>query len=1032
MQQFPDGEVAKTAGPAGKIFKGLRIAGRVARYALIVVVIAVVVGYNYVMRPAFLEPLIVKQFAEATNGKIEIKIEQASLFRGFKFANVVIHPPAGFKQTPILKAREINLLYNVYGFFRGKFGVHEIAFKDAQIFIEQKKNIMSIEALMKPARKKEPEKEEEEKPVGKSSVVSWFFDIQIFARFILENFNFMLDAQDPSNKVRQYAHLKNFNFNFSLLTRDFHSLDTRNMAAAVGLLNALVVELNPQRTIDMSFQGPPARVASKLDLFWRLFYDGTSKRPEFTSRMHMGQDNIPVALGTGATQNLSFLVDHQIDYNAKEDRLKIDSFIIKFLGDTVLALQGAGNKLLTAERSLDIQTGASRVNLGEVFRVVSGLTGKRDPAYSGYFSVKPTTVTVRGDTVDDKGGVKLEKVQVRSGNLNFSIPALEFDHAAFVDQKRQGLPVRNAEVKLRGNINGAGLGFDASIAEDKKTSVNFSLRGFNVTPFAQGQAQGEISTTFTAAGDSPQNLALHFRVFSPQLYYFVDRGKSGINRIDLNLKGSVKTSEDFKSRATVNFPVFTFSHKDKDYGSAVDVKSRLVVEHDKTLKIQYNLDALTIGFRESLLTLPVALQENISASFQLFNPGKTLRADGETSVTISGNEIGIAHLTHLAIPDQHVDDIAVKAKTRITPAATYVDQFTVTGLRQALQVSVDGALRQGVDIDVDTKTGRERRKTTMVPDMRFNIELSKPEESEILDDTFIVGVFSLTGVAKDTIVNGKIKIDDLSFRNKQVRVKKVNMLFPFRHDMKLKKTLNLRAGNKEHIIKNYNFNRAYNFSISGVDINDPNNKKDWLNIVYPRNNYPAVGASMEYKDNVFVMPIMQLYTLNGVVTISDTLFNLGRLRPSEMEYSSTIQIKDIDLKPLMAKEKADAITDGKLRIDMLFTGNRLDKPVENLNGYVSIFRIGPEFADTVMKAVMPKSSGFMSLLATRTTVPKKMDIEFKDGFVYSDIPMTKKIIGYLAASPEEIKNRRINIPEFFQRISDEASVYSAPAASPGG
>ncbi len=1030
MQQFPDGEVTATTQPRGKISKIFRITRKVAGYFFLAVFITIIAGYNYVMRPSFLEPLIVKQFAENTNGKIEIKIEEASLFRGFKFRNVVVHPPAGFKQTPILKAREINLLYNVYGFFRGKFGVHEIAFKDAEVFIDQKKNIMSVQALMKPSKKREPEKEEPESPPGNNSVVSWFFDVQIFARFILENFNFTLDAQDASNKVRQYAHLKNFNFNFSLLTRDFNKIDTRNPADAVALLNALVIELNPQKTIDISFQGPPARVSTKLDLFWRLFYDGQSKRPEFVSNMHFAQDKIPVALAGRAAQNLSFLVDHKIEYNAKEDRLKIGNFIIKFLGDTLLTLTGSGEKVLTPGRSIDIQTGASRVNLGEVFRVVSGLTGQRDPSYSGYFSVKPTTVVIRGDTVDDRGGIMLERVQVRKGNLNISIPTLEFDHAAFVDQKRKPLPIKKAEAKLKGVINGAGVGLDASL-EEKKTAVNFSLRGFDLTPFASGNAQGQINTTFSAIGESPQNLAIALRVFSPQLYYFVDRGKSGVNRIDFNVKGAVKSSEDFK-QISVNLPVIAFTDKDKDYNPAVELKSRVTIEKTQGIKVNYNLDALTIGFKALVLSMPVALQETIGTQIAAVSPGRTMRADGETAVTIAGGETAVVHTTHVAFPDIHLDDIVINAKTRLTPAVTYLDQFTITGLRQALLVSLDGALRQGVDIETDPKTGRERRVTVPVPDMRFKIELSKKEESEILDDTFLVGVFSLAGTAKDTIVNGKIKIEDLSFRNKDVRINKVNMIFPFRHDLKLKKTLNLRAGNKEHIIKNYNFNREYNFSIAGIDIPDPNNKKEWLNLVYPRGNYPAVGASMEYKDNVFVMPVMQMYTLNGVVTISDTLFNLGRLRPSEMEYSSTIQIKDIDLKPLLLKEKAENITDGKLRIDMLFTGNRLDKPIENLNGYISIFRIGPEFADTVMKAVMPKSSGLVNTLAANTTVPKKMDIVFRDGFVYSDIPMSKKFFGYLAASPDEIKNRRINIPEFFQRISDEASVYSAPAANAGG
>ncbi len=291
-----------------------------------------------------------------------------------------------------------------------------------------------------------------------------------------------------------------------------------------------------------------------------------------------------------------------------------------------------------------------------------------------------------------------------------------------------------------------------------------------------------------------------------------------------------------------------------------------------------------------------------------------------------------------------------------------------------------------------------------------------------------MGDLSLTGTAKGDIIAGYFKIKDLNFRNPKVRINAVNLDFPFKHDRRLKKTLNLRAGNKERIIKNYSFNKAYNFSIRSVDIPNPNNGKEWLQLIYSRGTYPAVGASMEYKDNVFVMPVMQLYMLNGVVTVSDTLFNLGRLNLREMEYSSTIQIKDIDLKPLMVKDKAETITDGKLRIDMLFTGNRLDKPVENLSGYLSVYRIGPEFAQMVMRASNPKQTNLISNIAGIAAKPARIDISVREGFIYTHIPMTSGVLETVLPHPEEYNNRRINIPEFFQRISNEASVYTSPAA----
>ena len=1031
MQEYPTPETPRTT-PFARVFSALGKTFSVTGYSLLGVLLLAVIGYNYVMRPDFLQPRIVEEFAKATHGRLELKLEQASLFRGFRIRNIAVHPPEGYSATPIFKADEINILYNVFGFFRGSFGVHEILLRNPEVFIEQRNNVFNVQALPKPSEKKEKPEEEKEPADRKpgSDVISWFFNAHLFAHLALENLNFTLDATDKSNKVKRYAHLKNFHFRFSLLTRNFSSVNKADPAKLVQLLNAFVIELNPQKKIQLAYEGPEARVRTDLDMFWLLFYDGATEQPEFISRMRIGQDKIPVALGKGRTQNLAFVSEHAIDYDARADKLDISAFAVRFMGDTLLSLTGNGERLLKKDRRIAIATGESRVNLGKLYEVNAQLLGKRDPYFSGFFSIKPTKVNISGNTIDDSGGVKLDRVQVRQGKLSLSIPSLDLDHAAFVDSTLGPLPVRQASAKMRGNFNGAGIALDASLAEDKKTAVSFSLRGLDLTPFAAGAAAGTISTTFSATGPSPQDLAIAFRLFSPQLFYYVDRGKSGINRIDLNIRGIVKSSENFKQNS-INLPVINLSNKDKEYGAAVDLKSRAQIEKADAIRVTYNLDGLTVAFKELVNTMPAALQESLSGLLKSLKPGKSLRADGETSVSIGGGVTQVEHLTQLALPDVHVDDIRIKAKARLAPPMTYLDQFSITGLRQALQVSASGNLRDGSETVQDEKTGKQLRVQTKVPDIRFKAELSRKEESEILDDMFLVGSFLLVGHAQGNIVDGKVQIDNLGFRNPQSRVQKVNLLFPFKHDLKLKKTLNLRAGNKERIIKNYNFNRPYNFSIENIEIPDPNKKGEWLKLVYARGNYPAVGASMEYKDNVFVMPVLQMYTLNGVVTISDTLFNLGRLRPSEMEYSTTIQIKDIDLKPLMVKEKADTITDGKLRIDILLTGNRLDKPVENLNGYLSIFRIGPEFAEAVMKAVKPKQSDIINTIATNTAIPKKINIELRDGFVYSDIPIKKGAVGALLFSPDEINNRRINIPEFFQRISTEASTYTSPAANPG-
>lgn len=1034
MPEFPDGTVAGSAPPsaaARKLSRWLLIVG----YSLAVIIVLTIVAYHYAMRPSFLEPLIKKQFAAKTNGTIDLSIEQASLFRGFKFRNVVVKAPPGYAQTPLLKARELTVLYNFYGFFRGRFGVHEIGLRGVEIFAERRNNVLNLQALLKPGKKEDAEEEKE--PGAEKKTISWFFDVQLFTRLVIEDFRFTYDARHASNRVREYAHLHDFNFSFSMLTRDFSRVDLTDKAGLVALLNALVIELNPQKKIDIAYEGPAGSIATPLQLSWLLFYDGQSRRPEFKSRMQIGQEKIPVVIGRGARQNLSFLADHSAEYDAKEDRFRIGSFNIRFLGDTLLSLTGDGEKVLTPGRVIRIQTGNSRVDLGKIHNLLTRLSGKNTMQLAGLFSIKPTRLQIEGNNIRDEGGLKLERVSFRQGATQLSLPVLDLDHAAQIDGKLKPLPLKQAKVKLRAVFNAAPLSFDAELAANRKTDVNFSLRGLNVASLSSGKAQGPVSTVFTASGDSPQNLAIALRVFSPQLFYYVDRGKSGMNRFDFALKGQVKSNDAF-SQNQILLPQISFSNKDRDYQKAVELKSHLKLDRSENIHLIFGLDELTLYFKELIGTLPTALQESIGVQIKLLDPGRTMRIDGETAVTLADGQTAINHETYVAMPDAQVDDIEIKARARLSPPYTHIDHFSLTGLQDALSLSASGSLKNSTEIITDKVTGKPKRVAVTVPDVKYAFSLGKSAETEVRPKTFLSGNLNVAGTARGDTVSGRIKIDKLNVKSPMARINQVNLDFPFKHDLRLQKTLNLRAGNKERIIKNYNFNKPNNFTIQSIEIPDPNNSSEWLQILYSRGNYPAIGASMEYKDNVFIMPVMQLYTLNGVVTISDTMFNLGRFVPAEMEYSMAIQIKDIDLKQIMTREKADTITDGKLRIDMLFTGNhldkvilgyRLDKFLENLSGYVSVYRIGPEFAQMVMRASNPKQSNMVSTLASSAAKPQRIDINIKEGFVYTHIPMSPGVVGRLLLSPKEINNDRINVPEFFQRISNEASIYTSASTA---
>ena len=1012
---------------------GLRLVWKIFFRTLAVLlsmaVLAVVVGYNYVMRPEFLEPIIIEQFAEQTNGKLEIKLAQTSLFRGFAIRNLKITGPKEYGNEPIVQADEINFLYNVYGFYSGKFGVHEIALKNPRIRLIERNNKSNLEALLKPTEKKAPKpKEKEEKEIDDKSPkqYSWFFDIRFFARFVIDNLHFVLDADHASNKTRSFAEIKNFTFHFSLLTHDFNQINT-SPADVIALLRLLSIELNPQKTVALEYRDQKFRFKNDLNLFWLLFYNGYEKIPEFVSAMDIGRDRLGLSVSGRAIQNLALAINHLIDYDPKADTLEIKNFKVSLLGDTWLSLTGKGTQVIQPTRNISIRTEASAIHLGKIYNLMTLFTGKADPYLAGVFSIKPTSVDIVGNRIIEKGGLKLAQVYVKTGGLLLSIPTFEFDDEVVYNPALGIVPVENGKARMRGIFNGGSLSMDTELAKDKKFFLDFALRSLEVGSLAMGNASGSVNVVTALKGDTLHDLNLDFRFFSPAFHYYVDRGKSGVNRLDMRVKGNIKSSANFQE-LIAKLPMIEFFDKEKEYGTAVALKSNAIINIKKDIDIKYNLESFDIYFKELIPTLTPALQETLGGVFQMVSLGKLLHAQGHTEVLIAGNEKCIQHLTQLALPDKKINDIVINARLRLLPDVMHLEQFTVNGLKEALQISATGSNRNTTEMKADEKNPRiKRRVAKSVPDFRYKILLGKSDETEIFPNNFLVGLFSVIGNIKGDIAAGEIKIDQLSYKMQTAKINKVNLLFPYRHDLELKKTLNLRGGNKEHIIKNYNFNKATNFSIESVEIPHPQIPREWWKLLYSRGGYPALGATMEYKDNVFLMPVMQVFTLNGLVTISDTLFNLGRLKLSEMEYTSTIQIKDIDLKQTMSKEKADTITDGILRIDMMITGNRLDKPVENMTGYLSVYRIGPEFAKMVVKAAKPDDSNLISMLANNSISVDKIDLDIKEGLIYADIPTSRRLLGIFAA-PENIRQERIKIPEFLQRISTEASVYSSSPA----
>ena len=143
-----------------------------------------------------------------------------------------------------------------------------------------------------------------------------------------------------------------------------------------------------------------------------------------------------------------------------------------------------------------------------------------------------------------------------------------------------------------------------------------------------------------------------------------------------------------------------------------------------------------------------------------------------------------------------------------------------------------------------------------------------------------------------------------------------------------------------------------------------------------------------------------------------------------MEYKARIQIKDIDLLPLIPKSRRQGIKDGSIKIDINVIGNHLDKPIENLKAYVSIYKIGKQFAIMGLRVVQPQST-VMDFLISNTLTIKTFDLKLVNGLVYNSIKYSKGFAKYIAPSLKgnSIDQKRLALSDFLGRVKNEMQVY---------
>ncbi|MES0489086.1 MAG: hypothetical protein ABUK01_03780 [Leptospirales bacterium] len=984
---------------------------RVSRFKIIlkitgmITLVGIVVVYNVFFSKAFVKSLIVNNFQELSNGKISLDVTKASLFRGFTFENIEILSGPDFNHTALLKVDKINLKYTFLGFFVGDIGIHEFGIYKPAVFLTSKNGVWNYETLMKPGEAEVEEEEIEELEEEESTSIDLPFSIRIFVKFILEDFSIAINNETDKSDAF-VAGVNDFTLHTYFISKRFTKIPMTlpDIVDSANIIEKFYVNLDPQKTIDVYYKNSSTISKSPLNLHWLISSTGTEGSKDFFSRLILGSSDLPVTYKGKHSLPLDFFIDYELDYQPELDRLTLDFLKINFKKDTWMNFEGYIDNVTNSDTmKLNLNLDKSNIVLDKVHPFYTVFTGDNSMKFGGTISLAPLKIKGPLNNLKVDGNLTLNNVFVRTGDSNSKINHLKLSYETLINTDLEGIPVVFAKINWDGRFNNSPLGARIEYRPEQQVYVKAFIKRFNPYQYSGKSLNGKFDFDVTVKGPNERNLNSTVNLKSSYFRYYINNGRSGTNRMNFRMKSKMTSPDTTYNKVKLNISVLSVTLLNKENLKTAWINSNVnITKNFDQIDTTFNLTNFSVNVFDLYPSLTYSLQESLDAAAKKLH--KNITFSGKTTVKMNGENIDLDHHLNGKIEDFNINDLDFTAIIKKKGSRIDIPVIQLKGFNKALNLQIDGHLK---DNNVE-----------WVPHLKIDFLFSKKNRDRIFQNQTIQGEVKLLATWVDNIIKGDFNIDDFSYDNGSfTRVNHIVMEFPFIHNTRLKTVLNTKAAKKENLIPDYQKNINYNFKIKSVDMEISSMPNQPTEIISPKADDNGFSASMYYKDNVFYLPSLQINILNGVVIVRDSYFNVGTGDPAQMEYLMKVQVKDIDLKNIMPPLRAKSIENGKLSMDINISGNRLDKPLENMIGYFSVYKMGPDFGKSAIKIIKPDLGvNWVNGINDRIKV-NKMDARIEEGLIYADI------YGDIPALKNSMSQERIPVTEFLQRTTNEVKSY---------
>ncbi len=929
----------------------------------------------------------------------------------------------GEGQKPLFQAKRIELLWDLPLLLTGRIKLRAVSLDEPALYLEIVSGKGNWEEIFVSSPEPEEPKSDSE-PIPDS--LSTYLPVSFFLSVSIRNFSFEFHNQDSKTHLLT----RDWNWDFLLDTHRFRSIPLS--PEALHRIESLEFRLNPAMPVFVSFHSPALSGDNSIHFRFILEKKNSGSDRKILSNVRLGGENLEFGVPLRPPIRVSVSLDWDVSWISELDTLLLNSLSLEFQGKKWLQASGSIDQTRSQNPKFEIRLDESEIRLAELNSILQKIPGI-DFTLGGVVSLAPLNVQGDSSRIELDWGAEARNLQYspRKGDSHL-LRYFKMDlHAELDTRIQQASSPENPFPILRAlhlkqfnaEYNGLFAVLRGSYVADQNFFLELLVERLKLEKFVR-DLSGLLEMSLTVSGANLGNLQLSGNLNLGNFRFRMDRSLSGISRHRLGIEGGIALGAGFapKSLQIRNFSLQS-SNSAGRRAFHTNLKCTLNLEGEKLLSLKNA--QIAVNLPNTLPILPLSLRQN-ALSLQRISPEWKLRLNGELGFDTRDYRLFLLG----TIPGIDLEDL--KAKIHVKETGIGLDsegwdlrEISVSAYKNLLTFRSGGKLykRPGVanpplggyfgnlDLDLSIRSDTPEQMTSSL-NYRGNIQLKSKVRDNLIEGSLVMeNVKAL--IQKGTCPSETCKL---------FLIDNLNADIPISHDLNLQKRPSLIDADKTRFIKTYGRIPRDNFSIYQVIGSHPSIPDTPFAYIKGSGNYAGLSGRIRYLENYLHIDGLKFSLLDGIVYAKDILVNVGNGEPSLIEYMGSVQIRDIDLKQLLSSSTRRIVDDGKIKVDLNFSGMNLSDPIPNMKLYFSIFQIGRDFGKSVLNILSTK--GALMNYITDSYAIDKVEVELSKGLVYANVLFKKSLLSMVVSLEDsKITQSRMPLANFLKRAENEIATY---------